>query len=132
MLEMGRLKRYYDGSLRYADWDYTGKGVYFITINTKNRINYFGKPIEGIMQLSDIGSIACQHWIDIPNHFQNVELDSFIIMPDHAGTPKLGVPTVGISNNPGEKLHYPIIPKIQKSTIPILSSLLKVSPGGGE
>jgi REP element-mobilizing transposase RayT len=36
-----------------------------------------------IMQLSEIGNIAHQFWMDIPNHFPFVILDEFIIMPDH-------------------------------------------------
>jgi REP element-mobilizing transposase RayT len=35
------------------------------------------------MQLSDAGKIANQCWLDIPNHFPNVILHDFIIMPDH-------------------------------------------------
>lgn len=35
------------------------------------------------MVLTEIGSIAKQHWLEIPQHFQNVKLDEFIIMPNH-------------------------------------------------
>lgn len=35
------------------------------------------------MQFTEIGSIAHQYWIDIPNHFPFVELDAFVIMPNH-------------------------------------------------
>ncbi len=115
--------KYCNKSLRRPEWDYGNNGAYFVTICTKNRIDYFGKPVDGIMQVSDIGTIACKYWIEIPNHFAFVELDSFIIMPDHlhgiiiiksssynnstsVGTPKLGVPTVPESNIPSNKFNW--------------------------
>ena len=36
-----------------------------------------------IMQLTPIGKIAFQNWIDIPLHFPFVVLDEFVLMPDH-------------------------------------------------
>ena len=35
------------------------------------------------MYLNEIGKIADQFWADIPNHFQNIELGEFVIMPNH-------------------------------------------------
>ena len=35
------------------------------------------------MELSDIGKIINRFWIEIPNHFSNVYLDEYIIMPNH-------------------------------------------------
>ena len=35
------------------------------------------------MKLSDEGAIARQCWLDIPNHFENVELDEYVVMPNH-------------------------------------------------
>ena len=126
-------KKFSDNSLRRPEWDYCKSAAYFITICTKNRIPYFGKPVDGIMQLSEIGTIACKYWIEIPNHFGFIDLDTFIIMPDHihgiiiirkstddilspvrrtddnstsVGTPNLGVPTVPDSMNPTRKSNW--------------------------
>jgi REP element-mobilizing transposase RayT len=38
---------------------------------------------EGKMQLSEIGVIANVMWYEIKNHAKNVELDAFIVMPNH-------------------------------------------------
>ena len=76
-------KKFSDNSLRRPEWDYCKSAAYFVTICTKNRIPYFGESFDGIMQLSEIGTIACKYWIEIPNHFGFVELNTFIIMPDH-------------------------------------------------
>lgn len=35
------------------------------------------------MQLSKIGEIAEKYWLEIQNHFPFVELDEFVIMPNH-------------------------------------------------
>jgi REP element-mobilizing transposase RayT len=45
--------------------------------------NIFGKIIHGEMQLNANGSIADKCWKEIPRHFQNVELDEYVIMPNH-------------------------------------------------
>ena len=43
----------------------------------------FGEVHENGMDVNDIGNIARQCWENIPIHFPHVELDEFIIMPDH-------------------------------------------------
>ncbi len=86
-------------SARLQTWDYGSNGTYFITICTKNRENYFGEivnfpvemPILGIstqtnnqtMQLSEIGKLAQQFWLEIPHHFSFIELGNFVVMPNH-------------------------------------------------
>ena len=75
--------RYIIGTKRYRGYDYSLSGKYFVTICTKNKIPYFGNIEDGKLKLSDIGIIARNLWIEISYHFQNIELDEFIIMPDH-------------------------------------------------
>lgn len=70
-------------STRKYDWDYSNAGLYFITICTKDRINYFGEISNRKMILSDIGKTAEQCLIDIPKHFPHTHLDEFIVMPNH-------------------------------------------------
>lgn len=36
-----------------------------------------------IAELFSTGNVAKKFWLEIPKHFQNVELDQFIIMPNH-------------------------------------------------
>ena len=75
--------RYVIGSKRYQGYDYSLPGKYFVTICTKNKTPYFGKIENGEMKLSDIGIIARDLWIAIPDHCPNIGLDEFVIMPDH-------------------------------------------------
>jgi REP element-mobilizing transposase RayT len=35
------------------------------------------------MILNDTGNIAQQCWLDIPQHFPNVELHEYVVMPNH-------------------------------------------------
>lgn len=81
--------RYRIESTRLKHWDYGSNGAYFITICTKNRIHYFGTVVEtkGLvspqLQLSEIGKIADQFWLAIPEHFPFVKLGNHVIMPNH-------------------------------------------------
>ncbi len=70
-------------SSRLQNWDYSSNGYYFITICTKERQHYFGEIINNVMCLSKIGEIVQKYWVEIPIHFSFVELDKFVIMPNH-------------------------------------------------
>ena len=56
---------------------------YYVTIRTQNRYHYFGKIVNGEMQLSKAGATVENIWLDIPNHFSFVILDQYMIMPNH-------------------------------------------------
>ena len=70
-------------SIRLQGYDYSSSGAYFVTLCTQNRECVFGEIVEGEMRLSPIGRIALQCWQGIPDHFKNVQLDAYVIMPDH-------------------------------------------------
>ncbi len=70
-------------STRLPNWDYSDNGYYFVTICTKDKEEFFGGIVNNKIQLSEIGKIVEKYWLEIPNHFTFVELDEFIIMPNH-------------------------------------------------
>ncbi|WBX97638.1 transposase [Chryseobacterium gambrini] len=70
-------------SIRLQGYDYSREGLYFTTICCQDRAHLFGKIAEKCLQLNDAGIQAQQCWLDIPNHFPNVVLHEFIIMPNH-------------------------------------------------
>jgi len=43
----------------------------------------FGDVVNGEMVLNEYGTIACNEWLNTPNIRKNVELDVFVIMPNH-------------------------------------------------
>jgi REP element-mobilizing transposase RayT len=70
-------------SIRLRSHDYRDGGIYFVTICTKNKECIFGEIRNGMMGLSDEGSVVAECWSQIPQHFRGVELDEWIIMPNH-------------------------------------------------
>jgi REP element-mobilizing transposase RayT len=70
-------------SIRLKGYDYSQAGVYFVTICTYQRLQLFGEIINSEMILNEAGSVAKQCWLAIPEHFSNVELKEFVIMPNH-------------------------------------------------
>jgi putative transposase len=70
-------------STRLKNWDYSANGAYYITICVKNREYLFGNINDGKLILSDLGQFAERCWREIPIHFPFVQLDEFIIMPNH-------------------------------------------------
>lgn len=70
-------------STRLQNWNYASDGWYYITICTKGHKNSLGEIENGTMQLNEYGRIAEQCWFDLPNHYPNLILDEFVVMPDH-------------------------------------------------
>lgn len=57
--------------------------MYFVTICTKDREKLFGKIENGEMILNELGKIVKKCYLEIPNHFSNIYLDKYVIMPNH-------------------------------------------------
>ncbi len=76
-------EKHYRRSIRLKEYDYSQAGGYFITICTHNWKNIFGKVVNGEMILNKYGKIVNEFWREIPIHFQNVEIDWFVVMPNH-------------------------------------------------
>ncbi len=78
------MQRYFKSTRnRLRGYDYKSDGLYYITILEKNMEHIFGKVIEGEMKLNEYGLIVQDCWYDLPNHYQNLVLDEFCIMPNH-------------------------------------------------
>lgn len=65
--------------LRMTEFDYSGDNLYYVTICTHSRQKLFGLP----EQQSEYGLIAEKELRLIPERFEGVRLDKYIIMPDH-------------------------------------------------
>jgi REP element-mobilizing transposase RayT len=70
-------------STRLADWDYSSRGWYFVTLCTKDKKCYFGHALDGQVMLSDAGIIAETEMNAVSSHYLNVIIDRFVVMPNH-------------------------------------------------
>ncbi len=77
--------KYRTDSVRLQTWNYGWDAVYFITICTRDRKNYFGNVVDGVMELNEIGKIAETEWLKTfemrPD--MNLFMGDFVIMPNH-------------------------------------------------
>jgi REP element-mobilizing transposase RayT len=69
-------------STRLKEYDYSQFGYYFISICMKIRKEFFSIIENSIVVLSKFGKIIDEVLINIPSYY-NVEIDCYIIMPDH-------------------------------------------------
>lgn len=70
-------------SIRLPGYDYAAPGAYFVTICTAGKECLLGDVSEGDMALSDAGRVAAYCWEALPRHFGRLELDAFVVMPNH-------------------------------------------------
>lgn len=66
-------------SPRLQGYDYSADNYYFVTICTKNKNCIFGDP----KNLNTYGKIADNHIKQLSNHYRNVKIDKYVVMPNH-------------------------------------------------
>ncbi len=70
-------------AIRLKEYDYSLPGHYYLTICTQNRRCLLGKIIDEKMVLNRYGKIVNKYWRKLPEKFNNISLDEYIIMPNH-------------------------------------------------
>jgi REP element-mobilizing transposase RayT len=70
-------------SIRLKDYDYSQAGAYFVTICTYNKEWIFGNVVNGEMMLDEYGKVAREEWDRSAEIRREVELDFFVVMPNH-------------------------------------------------
>ena len=70
-------------SIRLPGYNYAQPGAYFVTICTHGGECVLGDVVDGEMILTDWGHVVVESWEAIPAHFQNVETNAFVVMPNH-------------------------------------------------
>lgn len=68
---------------RLKHYDYSSSGQYFVTICTHHRISIFGEISDGKMILNNLGEIAQEEIIKTSELRSNVEINHFVVMPNH-------------------------------------------------
>ena len=70
-------------SLRLQSYNYTQPGYYHTIIATQLGRPCFGEVVAGEMHLNTLGQIAQDCLLSLPTRFSNMELDHFVVMPNH-------------------------------------------------
>ncbi len=102
-------------SIRLKGFDYSSAASYFTTICTQNRQCLFGEIESGAMIVNPAGQMIIDEWWEIRSRFTSVQLEKFVVMPNHfhgilsilpaaegssvgivdVGVPTKGTPTLG-------------------------------------
>ena len=100
---------------RLANYDYAQNGAYFITICVNDRapilsrISVGGNNVRPCRNaLSPIGVVVENSIKSIPNHYENVFVDNYVVMPNHVHL------IIRIENDGGRTLFAPTISRIIK------------------
>jgi REP element-mobilizing transposase RayT len=70
-------------SIRLRGYDYSLPGAYYVTLCAFGKQCIFGQVIDDQMQENDCGEIVRQQWFESSQIRQNLDLDAFIVMPNH-------------------------------------------------
>ncbi len=77
------MQSYRHHTIRLPDYDYSQPGWYMITLVADQRRKRFGEIVFGEIQENQIGKMVRREWQSIPQRFLSVELDEFVVMPNH-------------------------------------------------
>ena len=110
-------------SIRLKGYDYSQAGAYFVTMVTQDRECQFGEIAEDDFRPNSAGEMIARWWQELSNKFPSVELDEYVIMPnhfhgiivivedkgskegEHVGSPQLGAPQPGAPRSVGADLR---------------------------
>ncbi len=87
--------KYHRRSIRLQGYDYSQSGAYFVTICTHGQECILGEVIHDCVQMSLYGEMVWQTWRGLPQRFERVELDQFVVMPNHVHGIIVITPVVG-------------------------------------
>jgi putative transposase len=102
-------------SILLKGYDYSAEGIYFITICIYQRECLFGEIVDGALCLNRFGKIINTHWANLTKHHPHVQLDEFVVMPNHIHGIIVLNPTVGAGFD-----DPPLLPTDSLSTKPAL------------
>ena len=88
-------QRHHRRSIRLQGYDYSQSGAYYVTLCTQDRACLFGEVVDGGMHVNGAGRMASDVWHALPDRFPTIDLDAFVIMPNHIH----GVVVIADDNN---------------------------------
>jgi len=81
--QSNHITRFHRHSIRLKEYDYSLPGAYFVMAVTNGFKCIFGKIIDNEMHNNLLGEIVSDCWYEIPDHFPGIEVEPFILMPNH-------------------------------------------------
>ena len=76
-------KYHHRRSIRLKEYDYSEPNWYYVTICSYDKKNIFGKIQRSKMILNKFGKIVEEEWLKIKEIRKNIDLDYYVIMPNH-------------------------------------------------
>jgi len=76
-------EKHHRRSIRIKGYDYKREGAYSFTICCHQRRCLLGEIKDGVMHLNLVGATVKAVWDSLPQHFPLIELDAFVVMPNH-------------------------------------------------
>ena len=70
-------------SIRLSEHNYSESCHYFITLCASQRQSLFGNIADNNMKLNDAGMMVETIWRQLPEYYAGVELNEYVVMPNH-------------------------------------------------
>jgi REP element-mobilizing transposase RayT len=70
-------------SIRLKGYDYSSPGAYHVTLCSFGKQCIFGRVVNDQMQENECGKIVREQWFESAQTRQELELDTFTVMPNH-------------------------------------------------
>jgi putative transposase len=108
-------------SIRLKEYDYTLEGGYFITIVSMGHHSIFGNIDNNKAILNDLGKIVNKCWQNMPDHFNNITVEPFIVMPNHIH----GIVTIYDDDGRGTIYRAPTMEKYGRPTVGSIPTIIR-------
>ncbi len=69
--------------LRLDLWDYSQPAIYHITVCIADRTDRLATIRDNSVEITPAGAMVQDHLLSLPDRFDEVDIDSFVIMPNH-------------------------------------------------
>jgi len=76
-------------SIRLKGYDYSKKGLYFVTVDVQDKLRLFWDDIDengrtqGSARTNEIGLMIEKYILKIPKFYSGIGIDEYVVMPDH-------------------------------------------------
>lgn len=70
-------------SIRLIGYDFSSKGLYYLTICVQNRLCLFGNVVDNQLKLNDAGKMIMKWYYEIENKYPDKKCHNMVVMPNH-------------------------------------------------